>query len=42
VMNRGKLTNLSLLETTTSTWATSTKGIEWLLAIQLVRELGSA
>jgi hypothetical protein len=36
----GKLKNLSLLQIIISTWATSTKGKEWLWAIQLVREHG--
>jgi hypothetical protein len=39
--NTGKLKNLSLLLTTISTWATSMKGTEWLIAIQLVGEHGS-
>jgi hypothetical protein len=40
-MYRGKLKNLSLLQSATGTWAMLTKGTEWLIAIQLVREHGS-
>jgi hypothetical protein len=41
VMNAGELINLPPLNTTLSTWATLTKGTEWLIAIQLVGENGS-
>jgi hypothetical protein len=37
VTNMGKLKNLSLLQTTISTWTLSTK-TEWLIAVWLVRE----
>jgi hypothetical protein len=40
MMNMEKL-NLPLLKTTIDMWTTLTKGTEWLLAIQLVREHGS-
>jgi hypothetical protein len=36
----GEHLNLPLLKTTVSKWATSTRGREWLIAIQLVREHG--
>jgi hypothetical protein len=32
----GKLTNMLLLIATVSTWAVSTEGTEWLIAVQLV------
>jgi len=41
VTKRRKLKKLSLLQTTFGTWATLTKGTEWLIVIQLVREHGS-
>jgi hypothetical protein len=36
-----KLKNLSLSQTTTGTWATSTKRTKWLIAIQLVKKHSS-
>jgi hypothetical protein len=42
VMNMRQLLNLPLLKTTVGTWATSTKVTEWIIAIQLHREHGSA
>jgi hypothetical protein len=41
VMKMGKLKNLSLFETTVGAWAMLTKGTQWLMAIQLIRECGS-
>jgi len=38
MMNKEKLKNLLLLQTTIGTWATLTKVTEWLIAIQVVRE----
>jgi hypothetical protein len=38
VTNKGKLKNLSLSQTTVSTWAMLTKGTVWLVAVQLVGE----
>jgi hypothetical protein len=41
VMNMEELINLPFMKTTVGTWATLTKGTEWLMAIQLVTEYGS-
>jgi hypothetical protein len=41
VMNVEELINLSLLKTTGSTWAASTKETEWLIAVKFIREHGS-
>jgi hypothetical protein len=40
MMNMRKLKNLPLLKTRISTFAMPTNEIEWLIAIQLVREHG--
>jgi hypothetical protein len=41
VREMGKLKYLSLLKATVGTWAMSTKGTEWIIAIQLVGGHGS-